>query len=142
MLKLKMGIMHPKNNLHRFRNLVSTQCAVVYMPTTKSLTQCFAPTDDTQVSSNYRKRHITYFHASTQHTIQTYITHLHTSVNQRKQCTKHYSEHFVCMHTHFHAVYKGVYCGSVMIQKSYLLSFCVYRSPTTSLFCAEFVSVP
>ena len=28
--------------------------------------------------------------------------------------------------------YKSVYCGSVMIQKSCLLSFCVYRSPTAS----------
>ena len=25
-----------------------------------------------------------------------------------------------------------------MVQKSCLLSFCVYRSPKTSLFCAEF----
>ena len=40
------------------------------------------------------------------------------------------------------SVYKSVYCGSVMIQKSYLLSICVYRCPYTSLFCAEcFVSV-
>ena len=29
----------------------------------------------------------------------------------------------------------------LIIQKSCLLSFCVYRSPTTSLFCAEFLSV-
>ena len=31
------------------------------------------------------------------------------------------------------SVYKSVYCGSVIIQKSCLLSFCVYRCPTTSL---------
>ena len=82
MFKLKMGIMHPRNNLidtailmqkHTYFR-VSTQCAVF-----KSL---FCPN---RCSSNYRKH--TFPCHSTHHT----NIHLHTSHNQeisRERCTK------------------------------------------------------